>query len=92
MVDTQFGGHRYTEYTVFPADFQIHRIHKLDTQYRYRYISMIPVPLFHHICTTIYGPKLSWESDEDSDDSGDEIEADEAAGTVSEATLLRLMA
>ena len=33
-----------------------------------------------------------WESDEDSEDSEDEIEGDEAAGTVSEETLLRLMA
>ena len=34
-----------------------------------------------------------WESDSDSDDSGDEADADETAGTLlSESHLLRLMA
>ena len=33
-----------------------------------------------------------WESDSDSDASADEAEADETAGTLSEAQLLRLMA
>ena len=33
-----------------------------------------------------------WESDSDSDDSGDEADADETAGTLSESQLLRLMA
>ena len=33
-----------------------------------------------------------WESDTDSDNSADEAEADEMAGTLSEAQLLRLMA
>ena len=33
-----------------------------------------------------------WESDSDSDDSGDEAVADETAGTLSESQLLRLMA
>ena len=33
-----------------------------------------------------------WESDSDSDASADEAEADETAGTLSDAQLLRLMA
>ena len=33
-----------------------------------------------------------WESDSDSEDSGDERNADETAGKLSEAQLLRLMA
>ena len=33
-----------------------------------------------------------WESDTDSDASADEAEADEKAGTLSEAQVLRLMA
>ena len=33
-----------------------------------------------------------WESDSDSDASADEADADETAGTLSEAQLLRLMA
>ena len=32
-----------------------------------------------------------WESDEDDDDSEDEGEADERAGTLSEARILQLM-
>ena len=33
-----------------------------------------------------------WESDEDSDDSANEWDGDEAGGTLSEAAILRLMA